>query len=246
MIIADIITASLIFLLAGNSIFLLFIPSYALLSSVILLLLLLILAIYDFTNVKMEEILIVTTIFPLLIIALTAIRPDSIYMQAGIVYSLLIVFSAVFQYIFPHIGVGYTKKYLFWLPLIVLIGIMLGFGFSYVLPRNNHIPSLPFISAIIFIIAAGIAEEIYFRGLVQSVFKAFGSITLSIAYTFFLYILFHISTLPYYTYGFMAYTLIASGLYAYKKNIFLLILFNISVNIVFYYFTKQIFLLQIV
>lgn len=246
MILADIISASLILLLAGNSIFLLFIPGYALLSSVILLFLLIFLAMYDFANVKMEEVLIAASIFPLLMIALIAIRPSSIYLQGGIVYSLLIVFSAVYQYKFPHIGLGYTKKHLLWLPLVLIIGIFLGTVFSVVLPKNNHIQSLSFLSAIIFIIAAGIAEEIYFRGIVQSVFKAFGSTILSIAYTFFLYILFHVTTLPYYAYGFMVYTLFASGLYVYKKNIFLLIFFNISVNIAFYYFTKQIFLLQVI
>jgi len=146
-----------------------------------------------------------------------------LFWNVFIVYYVLLFLSSF--YLFKSkMNIGYTKKGLYLLPLIVILSINLGFLGRILFEFENNFRLLLLIPLIAY------TEEILFRGLIQnSIEKNYGLIN-SIIFTTLLYGIFSLS-LGYPLFLLMSFASLIMSIIYIKKNIFLTISMNMIIHI---------------
>lgn len=141
-----------------------------------------------------------------------------------IVY-LILFFLVTFYTIRFKINPGWTKEKLWFLPLVILISIFLGYIGNVFFGFKGHTGLLLLIPLIAY------SDEVLFRGLIQNYAKkSYGAVS-SILFTALLYGIFSLG------YGFPAVlfiflvALITSLVYNYTRNIFLVITINMIIHL---------------
>jgi membrane protease YdiL (CAAX protease family) len=143
--------------------------------------------------------------------------------RSFIIYYIL-GFLAVFYSIKFSINPGYTKKGLVLIPLVIIVGVILGI-ISNMFELNKYAELIFLIPIIAF------SEELLFRGLIQNIInKEYGFIA-SIFFSSLLYCIFSLYSFPL-LFIVIAFSLISGIIYHFTKNIYL----SIILNLVFHLF----------
>lgn len=120
---------------------------------------------------EMRKLAIAAAVWPLTLLLTAALPQPDIFRQTGVLYDTLLVLAAGYEYIFaldePSTAYSLGKYYGLTIPLMIVVGEALGvLGFG--LLRHQYAfrgMSLPLVATAAVLYA--IAEEFYFRGLIQ-------------------------------------------------------------------------------
>jgi len=146
------------------------------------------------------------------------------FWKSFIIYYILF-FLVVFYSINFKINPGYTKKKLYFLPLVILISVCLGF-------IGNLFDFERYVGIIFLIPLIAYSEEVLFRGLIQNFVKRNYGVLSSIIFTALLYGIFSLS------FGFSGVfvifliSFVISLIYNFTRNIYL----TITMNMIFHLF----------
>jgi membrane protease YdiL (CAAX protease family) len=170
------------------------------------------------------KLMIVLMIIPIMRIAELFISFDYVW-RSFIVYYILL-FLVVFYSLKFKINPGYIKKGFGWLPLVVILGVVIGVIGDSLLNLNIKYPEFLFLLPVI-----AFSEEVLFRGLIQNlVQKSFGTFS-SIFFTSLLYGIFSLSLGIGFALFFFAVSLITCIIYHKTKNIYLVVFLNLIVHL---------------
>ena len=145
------------------------------------------------------------------------------FWKTFMVYFILL-FLVSFYSIKFKINPGYTKKKLFLLPLVIVLGVSLGF-------LGNLLGFEKYFGLIFLIPLIAYSEEVLFRGLIQNFIEKSYGVGISIVFTALLYGIFSLSFgFPVLVIFFIS--LIISFVYSFTRNIYL----TIAMNMIFHLF----------
>jgi membrane protease YdiL (CAAX protease family) len=177
---------------------------------------------FDFT----EKLLIFLTIIPIA-------RISEFFIEFGFfwetfIFYFVISFLVIFYTKKFRINHGYTKKKLWFLPLSIVIGILMGYAGNYLFELEKYPELLVLIPLIVF------SEEILFRGMIQNFAGEYGS-SFSIIITSLLVAIFSFMSLGYQfaIFLFMC-NLIIGLIYDETGNIFLTIPISLILNLLLF------------
>lgn len=170
----------------------------------------------------LSKLIVIFLIIP--IIRVASLFLDIAFFWKVAVFYYLLFFLVSFYCLKFKINPGYTKKWLFLIPLIIVLGGILGV-FGYYLFNIEKYFGLIFLIPLI-----AYSEEVLFRGMMQQFIKKNYGVVLSILIPAFLYGLFSLG------YGILAVFLgivgLVSGIvYSFTKNIYLCIILNMIVHV---------------
>ncbi len=168
------------------------------------------------------KLMVILLILP--IIRISEVFLDFSYLWRTLIVYYALLFLACFYCFRFRINPGYTRRNLALLPLVILLGIVLGVLGNFLLDFGKNIGVLALIPAIAF------SEEILFRGLIQKLIKTEHSAFFSILLTAIIYSIFSLSFgFPAVLFVFIV-SLIISLVYNFTENIFLAIAINMLVQ----------------
>jgi membrane protease YdiL (CAAX protease family) len=173
---------------------------------------------------KMEELdkygklAVILLILPMVRIAELFVSFDYIW-RSFIIYYMLLFFVLTYSSRFK-INPGYTLKKIWFLPLVLVIGGVLGvLAGAFSVKNGGFLLVLPII---VFV------EEVLFRGMIQNLVREGYGVRASIFLPSIVYVIFSLNySLPFIGMLFIA-SLISSVIYHYSKNIFLSMAFSLS------------------
>jgi membrane protease YdiL (CAAX protease family) len=170
-----------------------------------------------------DKLIVIFMILPIIRIAELFITFSYIW-RSALVYSIL-CFLVLFYSIKFKINPGYTKKWLSLLPLIIVLGIILGVMGNQLLNFNQNALFLFLLPLIAF------SEELLFRGLIQNLVGKNVGFFSSIFFTSLLYFIFSLSLGFPIALFFFAVSLVICLVYHSTKNIYLAMALNLIVQL---------------
>lgn len=213
-------------------------PLYGLIATVLIAALFLFFAVYDIYDLAAEEVFAYSSVLLLLSIFSFAL-PWLTGLPHQIVFYFLLLFISELSYSFlPGRQKLYHAGSIIWLPLVILIGGVAGFGLGlYTLPGST-----PLLWGLLAILVSSIAEAVYFQGLVQNATSLLTDSVLGVLFTVFLYGFFHISE-NFNNLGLMLiYALLGSIIYARWKNLYLVMGFYLTFQLIYFLISHSLFL----
>jgi hypothetical protein len=215
-------------------------PLYGLISTVIISGLFLFFAVYDIYDLAAEEIFAYASILPLLSLLsfslpwLTGLPHEITF------YFLLLLASELFYSFLPLRQKLYHSRSIIWLPLMILGGGILGLVLSTFSPHGTT----PLLWGLLTILISSIGEAVYFQGLIQNATTLLTDNILGVLFTVFLYGFFHITT-HFNNLGLiLVYMLLGSLIYMKWKNMYLVMAFYLSFQLLYFLIAHSLFLSQ--
>ena len=153
----------------------------------------------------------------------------SYFSRVLFIYTSLAFLVIFYTYRFEK-HVGFTKRYLAWLPVAIIIGIALGVLGNYIFALDRHIELLYLMPLVAF------SEEMLFRGLIQKELRENYSHLMSIFVSALLYFIFGLSYGVLIAVFFFAVSIISAIFYDKTQNIYLSIALNFCVNAIIFGF----------
>jgi len=166
------------------------------------------------------KLMFVLLILPMMRIAELFINFSYLWRSFIIYYVLLflvLIYSGRFK-----INPGYTKKGLILLPLVIVLGVVLG-------ALGNEV-SEKYSEFILFLPIIVFSEELLFRGMIQNLVKEGYGTKLSIIIPSIVYVIFSLNYNLFTVFFLFIASLVSSIIYHYTKNIFLTITLNLIVH----------------
>lgn len=219
-------------------------PIFGIIFTSLLIIFFLTFTVIDFYDFDVQEVLsLVAALFLIILINLFIQSPND-YLNILIDLITLLFIAIIFYLKIPknrHFLKSSKTKYIYFsLPIGIILGSAIWLSGKFFSMSNNSI-SLNF--AIPIIILAAISETLYFQNLLQNAVADMTDVPIAVAFITIMYGAFHFNfniftILVYIFLGF-----IYSSLYSIWKNIYLIIILNIIINITYYFLTKDILML---
>ena len=174
-----------------------------------------------------SKLMIVLLILPMMRIAELFVNFSYLW-RSFIIYYILLFLVLIYSTRFK-INPGFTKKGLKFLPLVLILGVLLGLLGGGLIPEK-YSEFILFLPIIVF------SEELLFRGMIQNLIKEGYGTKLSIIIPSIVYVIFSLN----YSFLVVAFllvtSLVSSIIYAKTKNIFLTIALNLVVHFFIFVF----------
>ena len=233
-----ILLISIIILIFVSQAMLYLFPLYGLIVTVLILTLFLFFAVYDIYDLAAEEVFAYSSVLLLLSLFSFAFPWLTGLPHQITFYFLLLFISELFYSFLPVKQKFYHAHSIIWLPVVILLGGVAGFGLGLYTPYGTT----PLLWGLLVILVSSIAEAVYFQGLVQNASSLLTDSVLGVLFTVFLYGFFHIST-NFSNLGLMlVYLLLGSIIYAKWKNLYLVMGFYLTIQLIYFLISHSIFL----
>lgn len=215
-------------------------PEIGFLSSSITIIVYLVLAVYDFYDIYARDILALCAGFIIVTFLNIFLNLSDLYTNTLLIYIFLLFISIIFKIKLFHEQKIFKFKNIRYIFISFPMGILLGFAILYFLHFTQfNISQQNVYQAVGIIMIMGIAEEFFFRGLIQNSVTRMTDTIIAITFTSILYGFFHFTNNITYVLLFILLSLCYSIIYAIWKNIYIVISLNILINITFYILTKN-------
>jgi hypothetical protein len=221
-------------------------PVVGVLVNSVTVLLYLLIAVYDFYDSDAQELFALSATFLLLNFISIYLHFSGVYINSLLLYLILFFIALLFCLKIFHEKKLFRLSNLKHIYVIFPIGVGVGFIIAYFINFSQfsdlHISQIQALS-LIFIM--GLAEEIFFRALIQNAVTKMTDGLIAVTFTSILYGLFHFSNNIFYLLVFILLSIVYSVVYSISKNIYIAIGLNIVVHVTFYVVTSHLLLFAI-
>ena len=228
----------IIILLFVSQVMLYIFPLYGLIVTAFILALFMFFAVYDIYDLAAEEVFAYASILPFLSLLSFSLPWFSGMTREITFYFFLLILSELFYSFLPVKQKLYHTRSLVWLPLTILIGGALGWAVGIYSPHGTT----PMLWGLFLILLISISEAVYFQGLMQNAVSYLTDSVLGVLFTVFIYGFFHASSHINSLGLILLYILCGSIIYMKWKNIYLVMSFYFSFQLVYFILVHSVFL----
>lgn len=223
-------------LLISNQILLLLHPEFGLITNAFVLFLFTLLAVYDFSNVFIQDVLMIASVFPLLNFCAFLIPATLPILLKELFLTIILIFLSLYFLTILPIPHHYFKKKeikLFDLVLIFIIAVVSAIDIPSIYHSQFTKDHAVWYALGIFTLFSSITEVVFFQGLLQNAIQLKSKKFFAVGMTTVLFILFHLTGNFAYIPIYLFVGLLVSSIYAISENIPIAIGLNIIINLIF-------------